>query len=125
MLLDWNLKIKMDHRLNYYSGKYAEDIVAKKYSDSGFEILGRRVRKSEGEIDIIAGYKKRIYFIEVKKSKTFAMASERVSNQQIMRIRNSALQFLCDNGHKMETEIRFDVALVDAFWRVKIIVNAF
>ena len=110
---------------NYYAGQMAEETVAQKYIKSGFKILGRRIRRQEGEIDIIAGYKTKLYFIEVKKAKDFQTAASRISNHQINRIKNTALRFLAETGRSLENEMRFDAALVNQIGQVKVIPNAF
>ena len=120
-----DIKIKNKISRNYRAGLQAEEIVAQKYQDCGFEIIGRRVRRREGELDIIAAHKDKFYFIEVKKSTDFYSAGIRITPQKIERLKCAALRFLADHKHPLDTYMRFDAALVDKFWRVKVITNAF
>lgn len=106
-------------------GKLAEEQVAAKYLRSGFEIVAQRFRRGEGEIDVIARHNSKLYFVEVKKSKDFASAVARITPRQIERIRNAALRFLAENGLALNSEMRFDAALVDRQGVIRVIPNAF
>ena len=110
---------------NYHAGLAAEDTVIKAYQNRGHEICGTRWRGSAGEIDVIADGVDGLVFIEVKRSKTFAQASLRVSPRQQSRIYNTACEFLGTTGRSMDTQARFDVALVDGTGQVRILENAF
>jgi putative endonuclease len=66
-----------------------------------------------------------LVFVEVKKSRNFARAAERVSPQQAARIYASAAGFLAGEAAGQDSEARFDVALVDGVGHIRIIENAF
>lgn len=110
---------------NYISGQMAEDQVAQKYIRNGFDIIARRFRRREGEIDLIARHKDRYYFVEVKKSRSFEAAAAQIGQRQISRIRNAALRFLADMDLSMNCDMRFDAALVDQRGAIKVIPAAF
>lgn len=112
----------------YHAGISAEQQVEQKYIRSGFEILARRFRRigpDGGEIDLVARHDDRFYFVEVKKSHSFDAAAQRISARQISRIQNAAVQFLADMGLPMETNMRFDAALVNGSGHIQVIPNAF
>jgi putative endonuclease len=66
-----------------------------------------------------------VVFVEVKKSKSFAAAAERVSKRQMQRIYQAASEFLAGEPAGQDTEMRFDVALVNGVGEVHILENAF
>lgn len=66
-----------------------------------------------------------IVFVEVKKSKSFASAAERVSPRQMQRIYQTAAEFLAGEPMGQDTDARFDVALVNEVGAVHILKNAF
>ncbi len=48
------------------SGRLGEDAVARRYTDSGYTVIGRNVRLSRNEIDLILQNETHIVFVEVK-----------------------------------------------------------
>lgn len=109
---------------SYHAGLSAENSVAGKYARCGFDILAERYKSPEGEIDLIARHGKKLYFIEVKQSKTFDRAAAALGERQKKRIQKASLCFLQKMGLPMETDMRFDVALVDGHGFVKVIPDA-
>ena len=109
----------------YHSGVAAENTVARVYETRGCSIAHTRWRGRGGEIDLIVRDGATVVFVEVKTSKSFAQAAERVSARQIQRIRNSAADFLGSEPSGSLTDARFDVALVDHAGMVQVIENAF
>lgn len=112
-------------RANFYAGLAAEAIVAKDYADRGREIAHQRWRGKGGEVDLIVREGDRVVFTEVKKSRTHDMASHRLSRRQMDRLCNAALEFVAGEPRGQLTEMRFDLATVDAAGTVQIIENAF
>lgn len=110
-------------RANYYAGLSAEDTVARCYAREGACILEKRWRGPGGEIDLILSEGDRVVFVEVKKSKTHAQALQRVTSRQMARVLSSAEAYLdhCPKGAL--TDVRVDVALVDAQGVVDIVPN--
>ena len=111
-------------RLAYHSGLAAEDQVSSLYDRSGRPVIARRWRGSIGEIDLIARDGDTVVFIEVKKSHSHAMAAEHLTWGQQQRIMATASEFVGGEPLGQLTDIRFDVALVDAMGRIDIIENA-
>ncbi|HBQ36193.1 MAG TPA: hypothetical protein DD729_05050 [Rhodobacteraceae bacterium] len=111
--------------VSYHAGLAAEGSVERHYADTGHGIARRRWHGSGGEIDLIARDGDALVFIEVKKSRSFARAAERVSHRQMQRIYASASEFLAGEPNGQDTDVRFDVALVNAVGQIKVIENAF
>jgi len=110
---------------SYQSGMSAEDQVARHYEDRGYSVAERRWMGGAGEIDLILRHGQTLVFVEVKKSRSLAMAAARVSQTQMQRIYASAGQFLDGEPAGQLTETRFDVALVDGAGQIEVIENAF
>ena len=108
----------------YHAGLAAEESVSRLYDRSGRPIVARRWRGSVGEIDLIAREGDVVVFIEVKKSHTHAEAAEHLSFAQAQRIMATATEFVGGEPKGQLTDMRFDVALVDAMGRIEIIENA-
>lgn len=109
----------------YFGGAAAEDCAARFYERSGHDIVARRWRGSGGEIDIVARDGVSLVFIEVKKSSDFTRAAARLSRRQIMRILGAAREFLSGQPDGQNSDVRFDVALVNMHGQMDIIENAF
>lgn len=109
---------------SHFSGLCAEDAVGAHYAAAGSTILERRWNGPGGEIDLIAERGGTIVFIEVKRARDFATAASRVSARQIARILASASHYLARFPAGLDTDARFDVALVDESGAVEIIENA-
>ena len=63
--------------------------------------------------------------VEVKKSKTHDRAAIRIQPQQVARIRAAAQLYLQITKRPIETEMRFDAALVDQYGVIKVLPGAF
>ncbi len=108
----------------YFDGLSAEDSVARRYELGGARVAERRWRGPSGEIDLITETDGVFCFVEVKKSKTHGAAALRLSRAQATRIQAAALEYLAEQALSMDTEMRFDVALVDRVGAVDVIENA-
>lgn len=111
--------------INQRSGLAAEASVAAHYAARGHRISARRWRGSAGEIDLITRDRDGLVFIEVKKSSSFARAAEHLTRRQMDRICGAASEYLAGEPDGQLTNMRFDVALVDAMGRIDVIENAF
>jgi putative endonuclease len=109
----------------YHSGVSAENRIAQDYEHRGFAIARRRWRGPGGEIDLITRDGDGLVFVEVKQSRSFARAAERLSRRQMARIYASAEHFLANEPNGQLTNVRFDVALVNETGDFQIIENAF
>lgn len=110
---------------SYQAGLVAEDQVAQFYARSGRAVCARRWRGSAGEIDLIARDGANVIFIEVKQSKTHAMAAEHLTPRQMARIYNTASEFLAGEPNGQMTDVRIDLAMVDATGRIEVLENAY
>ena len=110
---------------SHAAGVSAEDRIAEDYRRRGYDLAGRRWRGKGGEIDIIARDRDGLVFVEVKKSRDFARAAESLCRRQMRRICSAAEQFLAGEPTGLMTNMRFDVALVNAAGAFQIIENAF
>jgi putative endonuclease len=114
----------MGRLVGYHAGLAAEEIVAADYARRGLRLERRRWRGKRGEIDLIVREEDRVIFVEVKKSREFARAAESLSYRQMQRILGAAEEFVAGEPKGLLTEMRFDVALVDAVGRIEILENA-
>lgn len=114
----------MSGLLSYHSGRAAEDQVAAYYQRQGMTIAASRWRGKSGEIDLIARAGASVIFIEVKRARNFALAAERLSARQMARISGAASEFVEGEPLGQNTDMRFDVALVDGSGQIEIIDNA-
>ncbi|MEY4304636.1 MAG: hypothetical protein RIT52_811 [Pseudomonadota bacterium] len=110
---------------SYHAGLAAEHLVEQVYERAGRHVCARRWRGSAGEIDLVARDGAEVIFIEVKQSKTHAMAAEHLTPRQMARIYGAASEFIGGEPAGQLTPVRFDVALVDGDGRVEILENAF
>lgn len=110
---------------SYHAGLAAEGLVEQFYARSGRPVCARRWRGQAGEIDLVARDGAEVIFIEVKQSKTHAMAAEHLTARQMARIYGAASEFLAGEPAGQLTEVRFDVALVDAVGRIEVLENAY
>ena len=115
----------MSGLVGYLSGLAAEGAVERQYEGGGRQIAARRWRGRWGEIDLIAREGETVVFVEVKKAATHAQAAERIGWRQVQRIWAAAQEFLDGEPRRGLTDVRFDVALVDALGRVEIRQNAY
>lgn len=109
---------------SYLAGQAAEATVATLYDQRGQTVAAKRWRGSHGEVDIIARDGDTVVFVEVKKSRDFLRAAERITARQLRRIHATACEFLEGEPKGQMTPCRFDVALVDAQGATQIIENA-
>lgn len=109
---------------SHLAGLSAEAAVARHYLAAGCTVAATRWRGAAGEIDLILRDGACVIFVEVKKSRSFARAADRLSPRQIRRILDTAAEFLAGEPGGQDTDTRFDVALLDAQGRIEIVENA-
>jgi len=110
---------------SYHAGLAAESSVETHYMRMGHVISDRRWRGAGGEIDLVVRNGDDLIFIEVKKSRDFARAAEQLSQRQMKRIYNTASEYLAGEPNGQDTNVRFDVALMDSRGHIEVIENAF
>lgn len=106
------------------AGQAAEAIVAARYLRAGCVLVAERWRGQGGEIDLVLRRGDEVIFVEVKKSRSFARAAERLTPRQAQRLLDAAAEFLAGEMLGQATPMRFDVALVDGHGAVEIVENA-
>lgn len=111
----------MSGSMSYHAGLAAEAAVARHYVRAGGRIAARRWRGRGGEIDLIATEGDATVFVEVKLADTHAAAAARLRPRQMARIRDSAGEYMGTLPDGMLSEVRFDVALVDASGRIEVL----
>ncbi|ARE39772.1 Endonuclease [Rhodovulum sp. P5] len=115
----------MSGTVSYHAGLSAEESVARHYQARGLTVAARRWRGKAGEIDLILRDGEGLIFVEVKKSRDFARAAERLTHRQMTRVMTAALEFVGGEPRGQLTDMRFDVALVNGQGAVEILENAF
>ena len=96
----------------FRTGLSAESRAAALLVMKGYRILARRFRTPVGEIDIVAGRRQTLVFVEVKARAAFDAAAEAVTERQRRRIVAAAEYWLAARPQDAEGDIRFDVVLV-------------
>ncbi|WP_116134934.1 YraN family protein [Tropicimonas sp. IMCC34043] len=115
----------MSGSVSYHGGLRAEEIVERHYARNGHPVSDRRWRGASGEIDLVVQDGDGLVFVEVKKSRDFARAAERLTLRQMRRICGAASEYLGRMPLGQLTIVRFDVALVDSVGRIEVLENAF
>lgn len=110
---------------SYHAGRVAEDQVAAHYLRRGLTVAASRWRGSAGEIDLILRDGAVVVFVEVKRAATLTDAAWRLGPAQISRICGAASEFVAGEPGGQDTEMRFDLALVDGQGAIEVIENAF
>lgn len=93
-------------------GISAESVAAAWLIGKGYRILARRFRCAAGEIDIIAGRRHTVIFVEVKARATLDGAAESVTERQRARIATAAEIWLANNPKIKFQDLRFDAILI-------------
>lgn len=109
----------------YHAGLAAEKRIAQDYARRGFALARERWRGKAGEIDLIVRDGAGLIFVEVKQARDFDRAAESLSHRQMRRLYGAAEEFLGSQPAGSLTDVRFDVALVNARGETRIIENAF
>ena len=110
-------------QMAYLSGVAAEESVETAYRDNGYGLRDRRWRGKTGEIDLVFEKDGLIVFTEVKKARSFEAALERLRPPQIARLQRAMAEYLAAHGFDSFTDLRFDLALVDATGQVQVMPN--
>ncbi len=110
---------------SYFRGHAAEHSVARSYIDSGLELYKSRWRSSRCEIDLIFKDENGYVFVEVKSSKSHRSAVSLLTSAQIKRQMRAGEEFAANHPCDLNTNFRFDVALVDQSGRIEILENAY
>ena len=112
-------------QVNHLAGLAAEALVAQDYERRGYVVAGTRWRGQCGEIDLILRDGMALVFVEVKKSRSYDEAFRHLGWRQVRRLMAAAEEFAGGEPLGSLTEMRFDVALLEAQGRVRVVENAF
>jgi len=104
--------MKRDRRRAWRRGRRAEGLAILALSLAGYRILARNLRKTVGEIDIVARRGRSIAFIEVKTHADWGSAAEAIRARQRRRIARAAAGFLASRPELALHQARFDVILI-------------
>jgi len=96
----------------FRTGISAESRAAAFMIAKGHRILARRFRTPVGEIDIVAGRRNTLVFVEVKARNNLDDAAESVTPRTRQRIVAAAEYWLSQHPDDVMREMRFDVVLV-------------
>jgi len=106
------------------AGRRAETLACWYLRAKGYQILSRRYKTKQGEIDIIARKGDTVVFVEVKQRATREAAEASLTDKAQTRITKTAHQFYARSPALQEMGMRFDVIFVIGKWRVQHIVDA-
>ncbi len=112
-------------QMAYLSGLAAEESVLRHYVSKGLAHVASRWRGQRAEIDLILREDETFVFVEVKKSRSFDDALLSLGHAQRQRIMTAAAAFLDSIAVTGLTDMRFDLALVNASGQMQILENAF
>lgn len=104
-------------------GLLAERIVVWYLRFKGYRILQWRYKTVVGEIDLIAKKRKMLVFIEVKARKNRQTMEEVFLPHQAKRISRAAELFIVKNPRFYNYSCRFDLILVNKFFKPKHFTN--
>jgi putative endonuclease len=97
--------------LHYLKGRKGEEKAAEYLREKGFDILACNFLCPAGEIDIIAGKRDLLVFVEVKCWEVFTAEDLQyaVNGNKQNRIRRAAEHFLVKNVDLRQCRLRFDL----------------
>jgi putative endonuclease len=96
------------------TGRIAEDLVARRLAEKGWEIVARNARTRHGELDLVALDRRALVFVEVKGGRQgAAFGPERpvlaVDRRKQLRVRRLATAWIAERRQLPRyDEIRFD-----------------
>ncbi len=102
----------------HFSGVIAEWVTAGWLWIKGYQILARNYRIRGGELDIVAGKRDTLVFVEVKYRKTarFGKADEFVDKRKQKKLKLAAKFYMAEKRLNPEHQnYRFDVVAIDRF----------
>lgn len=109
--------------LNHLKGLSAEAQVVRHYERIGATVKYTRWKGQSGELDLVFEHQQTLLIVEVKSSETHAKAADLLSAAQIQRLRCTTEEFLATCANGQLTDIRMDVALVNAQGVIEILEN--
>ncbi|SDZ89535.1 YraN family protein [Rubrimonas cliftonensis] len=107
---------------NHRAGLAGEDAAARFYESRGAEVLARRWRAPEGEIDLIVRDGGVIAFVEVKSGRG-ALRRDAIGPRQWARLEAAAVRYML-HAETGDAPVRFDAAFVGPDGAVDVVENA-
>ncbi len=102
----------MNYRQNV--GKFGETLAKNFLIRHGYKIIDCNVKISYQEIDIVANFKEKIVFVEVKTmtSSAFGLAEDNITSKKIKNLKKALNTYLNNNNLGLEN-IRLDLISID------------
>ncbi len=96
-------------------GRAGEEEAARFLEERGLEVVARNVRAGGGEIDLVAGDRRAIVFVEVKwrRDASRGTPAEAVTPLKRRRLLSAARAWLAENPSGSVREVRFDVVAIE------------
>lgn len=107
---------------NHLAGLAGEDATVRFYEARGAEVLARRWRAPEGEIDLIVRDGGVIAFVEVKTGRG-ALRRDGITARQWARLEAAAMRYML-HAETGDAPVRFDAAFVGPDGAVDVVENA-
>ena len=100
----------MSNPAHIAKGRFGEDYACRYLENKGYTIIQRNARIGRAEIDIVAGNRDLIVFVEVKtrSDARFGFPEEAVTEAKMARLQRAAEAWLVEND-RTESYARFDV----------------
>ena len=106
-------------------GLAAEEAVARDYARRGLRVRDRRWRGAGMEIDLVLeDGEDGVIFVEVKKARDHAAAAGRITPRLMGRLYEAAEEYVGAMPKGALTDLRVDLAYVDAMGRIERVENA-
>jgi len=95
-------------------GRFGERLARLLYEHGGYEVLERRFRVREGELDLVVRRGPVLVFVEVKtrRGTAWGAPAEAVTRGKLRRMRLVARRYLAQVGSRGASRFRFDVVAV-------------
>ncbi|MDJ0947192.1 MAG: YraN family protein [Kiloniellales bacterium] len=93
-------------------GRWAEALAAWRLRLTGYRILARRFRVTQGEVDLVARRGRVLAMVEVKARADAGSAADALQARQRRRIERAALAFLQRHPEFAALRLRFDMMLI-------------
>lgn len=106
---------------SHLTGLAAEEAVCQRYLAAGYELIASRKRCPEGEIDLLLRHGGELVAVEVKSSKTHAMANELATPAQLRRVSMACERCMLDMADEGISDMRLDLAMVDGQGRIEVL----
>jgi len=120
-------KTKAQKQAYEKAGRRAENLACLYLRLKGYQILERRFKVRQGEVDIIVRKGKIIAMVEVKQRSSEDAAQDSVSYENQTRLMDAAEIYINQSCElqDIDFELRYDFLYVIGRWKIRHITNAF